>query len=219
MRRPVFVSLVASAILFPVAAALVVHSLLTRSTASPVATGPPAGPYRGSEPPAEIHVPQFSLKSYRGHVVAIRSLRGRVVLVTFLDTNCTTKCPIIASEIADALRLLSPPQQRQVTALALTVEPRRDTPASVRRFLRRRHALGALEFLLGTERQMRPVWRAFHILAAAETGNSDVHSADVRVFDRRGIWVSTLHVGVDLTAPNLAHDIRVALGDRAARDD
>jgi hypothetical protein len=33
----------------------------------------------------------------------------------------------------------------------------------------------------------------------------------VRIFDRRGIWVSTLHAGIDLTPANLVHDIRAAL--------
>jgi hypothetical protein len=58
---------------------------------------------------------------------------------------------------------------------------------------------------------MRPIWRAFHVLSAAETGNADVHSADVRVYDRTGEWVSTMHLPPDLTPKNLAHDIRVAL--------
>jgi hypothetical protein len=48
-------------------------------------------------------------------------------------------------------------------------------------------------------------------VAAAETGNADIHSADVRIFDRRGIWVSIQHAGVDLSPHNLAHDIPVAL--------
>jgi cytochrome oxidase Cu insertion factor (SCO1/SenC/PrrC family) len=140
----------------------------------------------------------------------MRSLRGKVVLVTFLDTDCRTKCPLIASVMGDGLRLLAPSNRRQVVPLALTVNPPRDTPVSVRRFLRDRDALG-LDFLLGTTKRMRPVWRAFHVLSAVETGNADVHSADVRVYDRAGEWVSTLHLPPDLTAENLAHDIRVAL--------
>jgi len=90
------------------------------------------------------------------------------------------------------------------------VNPASDTPTSVRKFLRNRQALG-LDFLIGTMKQMRPVWRSFHIVAAAETGNADVHSADVRVFDQRGEWVSTLHLPPDLTPENLAHDLRRAL--------
>jgi protein SCO1/2 len=140
----------------------------------------------------------------------MRNLRGQVVLVTFLDTDCKTKCPLIASAVADGLRLLSPSDRRRVVPLALTVNPTSDTPTSVRKFLRNRQALD-LDFLIGTMKQMRPVWRSFHIVAAAETGNADIHSADVRVFDQRGEWVSTLHLPPDLTPENLAHDLRRAL--------
>jgi cytochrome oxidase Cu insertion factor (SCO1/SenC/PrrC family) len=142
----------------------------------------------------------------------MRALRGRVVLVTFLDTDCKTKCPIIAGQVGAAIRLLSPAERREVVPLAITVNPASDNPASVRRFLRRRYALRELDFLLGSARQLRPVWKSFHVLSAAETGNADIHSADVRIFDRRGVWVSTLHAGVDLAPSNLAHDIRRALG-------
>ena len=95
--------------------------------------------------------------------------------------------------------------------LAFSVNPANDTPRSVRTFLHRRRA-ERLDFLLGTVKRMSAVWRSFHIISAAETGNADIHSADVRIFDRRGIWVSTQHAGVDLTPSNLAHDLRVALG-------
>jgi copper oxidase (laccase) domain-containing protein len=37
-----------------------------------------------------------------------------------------------------------------------------------------------------------------------------VHSAPVRIYDRRGRWVSTLHAGVESTATNLVHDLRQA---------
>jgi len=33
----------------------------------------------------------------------------------------------------------------------------------------------------------------------------------VRIYDRDGVWVSTLHAGADLTTENLVHDVRVAL--------
>jgi cytochrome c biogenesis protein CcmG, thiol:disulfide interchange protein DsbE len=176
----------------------------------PLASGSPPGPYRGSEPPAGIRAPDFALSDYRGRLVRMRDLRGRIVLVTFLDTDCKSKCPIIAGQLGAAIRLLSPAERGHVVALAITVNPRRDTPASVRSFLRRRRALDELDFLLGTVTELQPVWKSFHVLSATETGDADLHSADVRVFDRRGIWVSTLHAGVDLTPANLAHDIRAA---------
>jgi protein SCO1 len=215
MRRSVLVALIASVVLLPVLAVVVVRALTT-SSAAPLASGPAPGAYRGSEPPAGIFIPNFALKDYRGRLVQTRNLRGRVVVVTFLDTHCKTKCPVFASDIGAALRLLSPSERRQVAALALTVEPTRDTPTSVRRFLAGRHALN-IDFLLGATRRMRPIWRAFHVVAAAQTGNADAHSSDARVFDRRGMWVSTLHIPADLTPTNLAHDIRVALRNGGTR--
>jgi protein SCO1 len=171
----------------------------------------PVHRYRGGTPPPGIHIPVFSLRSYRGNIVRPGQLGGKVVLVTFLDTKCTEKCPIITSQIAAALPLLPDSARRQVLALAISVDPRVDSPRSVRRFLRRRHAVGKLDFLLGSVARLRPVWDAFHIVPAADTGNADIHSADARVFDRRGIWVTTLHPGVDLTPRNLAHDLLTAL--------
>jgi len=197
--------------LVPLVGALILHATHRTNQARSLPVATPAGTYRGGTPPQGVQAPEFSLRSYRGDIVRMRDLRAKVVVVTFLDTKCTDKCPIIASQIGAALRLLPGSARRQVGALAISVDPRADSPASVRRFLRRRHVLGKLDFLLGSVRELRPVWHAFHILAAADTGDANIHSADARIFDRRGIWVTTFHPGVDLTPRNLAHDLLTAL--------
>lgn len=172
-------------------------------------TLPPRSPYRGSIPPPGIRAPDFTLHDYRGAAVSMRSLRGRVVVLSFVDTKCTEKCPIVTSVIALALRRLPPPIRREVVPLLITVSPRVDTPASVRRFLTARRAL-SVDYLIGSVRVLRPVWKAYGILPAVDTGNADFHSSDVRIFNQDGVWVSTQHAGVDLTPQNLVHDIREA---------
>jgi cytochrome oxidase Cu insertion factor (SCO1/SenC/PrrC family) len=170
-----------------------------------------SGPYRGSTPPPGIRIPNVTLPSYRGGTVSLRAQQGKVVVLTFLDSKCTDSCPIIAALIGRAWPLLTATEKTQIRVYAISVNPLVDTSASVRRFLVARHALRALDWLVGPVDKMRPVWHDFGVLPATETGNSDVHSADVRVLDRRGIWVSILHAGVDLTPANLVHDIRLAL--------
>lgn len=128
--------------------------------------------FRGSTPPGDIALPDFRLHEHTGNVVDSRALHGQVVLVTFLDTQCTEACPVIAGHIGRGLDVLDASERSRVVALAVTTDPEEDTPASVRAF----------------------------------------HSAPVRIFDSRGVWVSTLHAGVDLTPENLANDLRVALG-------
>ncbi len=183
--------------------------LATRSSGSNSAT------YRGSQPPPGLRAPDFALRSYRGPVVRMRDLGGKVVLVAFLDTACIDKCPIIAAEIGAAITLLTPTERIDMEALAITVLPKVDTPSRVRTFLQQRHAVGKLDWLIGPADALPEVWKRFAVLPAADTGDANVHSAGVRVFDRMGIWVSTLHAGVDLTPGNLVHDIWVAL--RTAR--
>jgi protein SCO1/2 len=166
--------------------------------------------FRGSEPPEGLTLPAFALRDDEGRVVRSAELRGKSVAVTFLDAQCTEACPIIAAQMGAAMRALGD-SRGEVEAIAISVDPVRDTPARIDAFLRRYRAKDALRYLDGTVGELRPVWKAFAVAASHDTGNSNIHSAPVRIFDANGRWRSTLHPGVDLTAPSLAHDLRAAL--------
>jgi cytochrome oxidase Cu insertion factor (SCO1/SenC/PrrC family) len=178
-----------------------------------------AGPYRGSEPPGRLELPRFSLRNYDGRRVDSTGLGGRVVVLTFLDSQCTDTCPILASQIAQAIEDLTPAENGEVVAVAISTDPREDTPASVRAFLAKQRALGKLLYLTGPEPEMRRLWKRFLILSSLESGKDTLHSAPVRIYGRDSVWVATLHAGVDLSEPNLLHDIRYALaaGGKTAR--
>jgi protein SCO1 len=171
------------------------------------------GDYRGSRPPAQIILPEFTLPDHTGAQVSSASLRGRAVLVTFLDSQCDESCPIIASQVARAVDRLRPKERSDVTSIAISTDPAEDTPAAVRAFLARNGALGKLRYLVARERRLRPVWEDFQIASSLDSGIDTLHSAPVRIFDREGVWVSTLHPGADLTTENLVHDLRAALSD------
>ncbi len=204
--RPII--LIAAAGASVIAIGGLVAALALRQT--PTQSTPPPSPYRGSIPPPGVRAPDFTLRDYRGQSVTMSKLRGVVVLLSFVDSKCTQKCPIVTSVIAQAMKKLPAKARHQVVALLMSVDPKVDTVPSIRRFLARRRAL-ALSYLVGPVPEMRPIWKAYGILAAADTGNKDIHSSDVRIFDRHGIWVSTQHAGVDLTQKNLRHDALEAL--------
>jgi cytochrome oxidase Cu insertion factor (SCO1/SenC/PrrC family) len=202
--------LAAGAVSFGIVAATSVAVLLDAGKRE---AGAVAGPYRGSEPRGRNVLPGFALRSYRGERVASTELRGRVVLLTLLDSQCHDACPVLASSVARAVDRLKPSERARVTAVALTVNPAGDTPNRVRRFLRDRRAEGRLDYLLGPERALRPVWAALQVLPSADTGVHSIHSAPLRIYDSEGVWVATLHAGADLSESNLLHDIRVALAE------
>jgi protein SCO1 len=169
------------------------------------------GDFRGSLPPQGIELPELALADQNGDVVRTQDLRGKVALVTFLDTQCEESCPLIASAVADGLGRLTAEERRRVVAVAISVDPGEDTPSSVRRFLANRGAEDALRYVVAPEAELRPLWEEFGVLSSADSGSDNLHSAPIRIYDRSGVWAATLHAGVDLTPQNLVHDVRVAL--------
>jgi cytochrome oxidase Cu insertion factor (SCO1/SenC/PrrC family) len=201
--------LVAGALVLAIAAGVALAAVLTGHDSGRAGAG--EGAYRGSEPPGGIMMPTFTLRTYSGRTVSTAGLRGHVVLLTFLDSQCTEACPVLAAAVARAIDELTPSERRRVRAVAITTDPVEDTPASVRRFLAARSAVGRLDYVIGSVAELRPVWQAFQILPSFDTGRDDLHSAPLRVYSTELEWVATLHASADLTQENLLHDIRVVL--------
>jgi cytochrome oxidase Cu insertion factor (SCO1/SenC/PrrC family) len=187
---------------------VVLAFLFTRLDAD--ASGPDQGAYRGSEPPARIAMPDFALQDYQGAEVTSGGLLGGVVLLTFLDAQCKESCPVIAAQVAQTFRAMDPELRKSVTAVAISTDPDEDTSAAVQSFLRRTHAEGELRYLTRPASAIKRSWGKFQILSSLESGSDSLHSAPVRIYDASGVWVSTLHAGVDLTDENLIHDLKLA---------
>ncbi len=169
------------------------------------------GPYRGSEPPGTNPLPEFTLRTYDGRTVRSEDLGGKVLLLTFLDSQCTEACPILASQIAQGLDRLGRDERREVVAVAISTDPAEDTSESVRAFLKKQGALGKLLYLTRPAGEIRALWKRFKILSSDESGSDTLHSAPLRIYGRDLVWAATLHAGVDLNPENLVHDVRVAL--------
>lgn len=167
--------------------------------------------FRGSSPPARLIAPAFTLADQGGEIVRGEELRGRVVLVTFLSTNCRAQCPPTASTIRVAMSELTAEERDQVAAIAISIDPEFDSAAAAAEFLEERELTGLMRYLVGTVEELEPVWSDYLVRSSVDTGSSDNHSVPVRIFDRDGVWVSSLRDGTDLDADNLLHDLREAL--------
>ena len=99
-----------------------------------------------------------------GRPVSLAALRGRYVLVTFLYTHCPDVCPLIAQNLNATLVRLGQKRDR-VRVLAVSVDPKGDTRAAVRRYIAERHLVTQFRYLLGTPAELRKVWAAWHVLA------------------------------------------------------
>ena len=102
--------------------------------------------FQGALMPEGVSAPDFNLTNQDGETISMRSLRGSPVVVTFLYTTCEDTCPIQAQTVRGALDQLG----HDVPAIAIAVDPPRDTPDRAKAFLSEQRALGRIDFVLGT---------------------------------------------------------------------
>jgi protein SCO1/2 len=160
-----------------------------------------AGPSRfeGSIMPGGVRAPDFSLRDQEGKTVSMRAFRGRPVIVTFLYTTCDQTCPTMAQTVKGALNDLS----GDVPAIAVAVDPPRDTAEQARKFLSKQRVIGRLDFVLGSRAQLAPVWKGFAI--QPQSVNQE-HQARFTLVDKRG-FQRIGFPGSRATPEAIAHDV------------
>ena len=122
--------------------------------------------------------PPIDLRNYHGQPVTLDQYRGRVVLVTFLYVHCPNVCPLITSNLRVVQQELGP-EARKVQIVAVSVDPRGDTPSSVATFLSEHRMTGRMQYLLGSLDQLSRTWGAWNVGSKADAANPDfvAHSA------------------------------------------
>jgi protein SCO1 len=93
-----------------------------------------AAPVDGARLPMLGPAPAFALDSSRGKRVALADLRGKVALVTFVFTTCTSSCPTLTAKLAEIGRALGSDFDTRYAFVAITVDPLNDTPARLRTY-------------------------------------------------------------------------------------
>jgi protein SCO1/2 len=132
--------------------------------ASPVADTILAESINGSSAPVNFPAPAFSLTSQDRRAVTLAGLRGKVVLLTFLDDTCSTDCPLIAQEFRQAGQLLSADTGR-VELVAVNYNPLYTQVSYIQAFDRQEGLAGVPNwlYLTGTPAQLQQVWRQYGV--------------------------------------------------------
>jgi protein SCO1 len=114
--------------------------------------------------PAQLQAatPQFALRDSLGHLVRLSQFKGKAVVLTFIYDHCPNTCPLIVANLHNALlKLGSAASKLQI--VAVSVDPRGDTAATVKAFLAAHEMTGRMEYLIGSFKQLAPVWRAYGV--------------------------------------------------------
>jgi protein SCO1/2 len=149
------------------------------STAKPAAAAQKYDAPALASPPKPA--PDFTLKDSTGKQVSLSDYRGKSVLLLFIYSHCPDVCPLMVGNLHAALQQMPPAQAAKTQIIAVSVDPRGDTPAEVDKFLKAHDMTGRMEYLVGTKKQLTPVWKEYGIQVQAdpETREQVGHSAFV----------------------------------------
>jgi cytochrome oxidase Cu insertion factor (SCO1/SenC/PrrC family) len=134
-------------------------------------------------------------------------LEGKVVVINFIFTRCTSICPLLTSAMKGVQERLSDLVGRDVHLVSVSVDPDHDTPEVLDAFARRYDVAPGWSFLTGKKENVD--WILYKL--GAYTGDKETHSALFLVGDTvTGRWTK-----VQGTAP--PDEIASAARDLLAR--
>ena len=130
--------------------------------------------------PDPFPVPSFELLTHQGDVVRSTDFGDRILAVFFGYTSCPDICPLTLSHLTEVFQEMGE-QGEGIQVLFITVDPARDTPERMERYLGSFHPsfLG----LTGTEAESRTVAHGFGA-DFVRNGEGDSYTVDhtARIF-------------------------------------
>src|SRR3984893_12533310 len=165
----------------------------TGSASSPSATSSSAGPDSAAlaNPNLDLGTslgarpaPDFRLRNQFGQPMSLSQFRGKVVMLAFDDSQCTTICPLTTQSMLVAKQLLGA-AGNQVQLLGVDANPDATSVADVLSYSRVHGLVNQWDFLTGSLAQLKSVWSAYHIAVQIEQGQID-HTPALFVIDQQG---------------------------------
>jgi cytochrome oxidase Cu insertion factor (SCO1/SenC/PrrC family) len=170
-------------------------------------------------PAGDTPAPDFELHDQQDRLTTLAQFRGKVVALAFVDSHCTTICPLMTESMVKALDLLGT-NAAQVQLLGINANPLAIRIADVADYTRAHQMQGRWRFLTGSLVQLKRVWRDYHVYVAAMHNDID-HEPIIFLIGPRGrertIYFTQLsYEGVDQQAQLLAEGIARLLPDQPA---
>lgn len=156
----------------------------------------------------------FALTDHNGKPRTLADFKGKAVLVFFGFTHCPDVCPTTLAEMANVMQQLGP-QADKVQVLFITVDPERDTPELLAKYVPAFHPsfLGLVGDKAATEKVAKEFRVFYQKVPGKDAGSYTVdHTAGSYVFDPQGRI--RLFVRHGQGAEPIAHDLKLLLAGK-----
>jgi protein SCO1/2 len=152
-------------------------------------------------------LPDVSLTDAHGEPFTPASLKGKVVLVSFIHSTCPDMCDLVVDKFAQIAKKLGPELGSQVALLSVTNDPENDRPQQLLEMARKHHAdINGWVFATGSPKAVAEVLRCYGLSLKKEANGEPEHIAQVFLVDPQGLKVRQ-YWGVVVKAQKVVADI------------
>ena len=143
--------------------------------------------------------PDFRLIDQNDSDLSLSDFRGKVVVLTFMDSKCKDTCPITGAHFRKAYKQLNQNEASQVVFLGVNVNVKTNAVADV---LETTHAwhmdeIPSWHFLTGKAEALEPVWKDYDItVQPLPNGSGIMHTPGTFLIDPSGRerwYISTVY--------------------------
>ncbi len=157
-----------------------------------------------------IRAPDFSLTNQFGQRISLSAFRGKVVILAFTDSECTTVCPLTTQSMLAAKDLLGKDGDK-VQLLGIDANPAATKISDVMDYSRSHGMVNQWDFLTGTLPELKAVWQRYDIYVQITKGQVD-HTPALYIIDSRGreqtIYLTTMaYASITQAAQVMAQEV------------
>ena len=128
--------------------------------------------------------PDIKLVNQFGQAMSLSQFHGRVVMLSFEDSQCTTVCPLTTQSMVLAKELLGQAGS-SVQLVGVDANPDAVKVSDVMDYSRVHGMINQWDFLTGSLAQLKSVWKSYNVAVQIESGQID-HTPALYVVDQQG---------------------------------
>ncbi len=165
------------------------------------------GPRMGEGLGPRSLAPAFRLVDQNGEALSLADLRGKLVVLDFVYTDCPGPCPILTGNHVELQRLLPPQLRADTWFVSISLDPERDTPEAFRKYARARGAdLTNWSFLGGPVEDVKAVVEAYGVGSVRQPNGEIQHVVVTYLIDADG-RIARHYIGLEHAADELLRDL------------
>ncbi|MFL5312618.1 MAG: SCO family protein [Myxococcales bacterium] len=117
-------------------------------------------------------------------------LKGKAVAINLIYTHCSASCPLETAKMAQVQKLLGDRVGKDIFFYSISIDPKRDTPETLKAYAQRYHVGPGWQFLTGKMEDIKLVAQKVGLSSLTDAANRDGHQPSLMVGNEAtGQWM------------------------------